>query len=311
MSAYRGRMLEGSPGLDEREHDWGRCYTPSRPTRTAVLVHGVTGRGSRDPALVQLARSLARHQIRSVIPELTHLAQFAHHPEDVATVVRSVGFAAEAARGPVVMLGFSYGGAYALRAAADPSVAEGCRALVTFGAYHDLDGVLEHQRRLLAEHPDLRHDDADLLYLRATLLRASSEWVSLSTRAWREIDAVLRDFTSPGDLEQKRRPLLEHARHLDYAELMSRYQTTKFAPELSPRGALSTIRASVGLLHDPKDRLVPQSQAKALENELRRSPRCPRVRVLATPMLSHVEIHPLDRLRDLPALVLLLRELFV
>ncbi len=229
----------------------------------------------------------------------------------LATVVQSLRFAREVAHEPVAMLGFSYGGAYALRAAAEPSVADGCRAVVTFGAYHQLSNVLEHQRRLLLAHPDLVDDDADLLYLRATLLRASQAWESLSTRAKREIGAVLRDFTSPGDLEQKRGPLFEHARHFDYAELLSRYQAQDFAPELSPCGALGTMRASVGLLHDPKDRLIPQTEVHNLEDELRRAPSCPKVRVLATPMLSHVEIHPLRRLRDLPALLRVLRELLV
>jgi pimeloyl-ACP methyl ester carboxylesterase len=313
LHAVNARPHGRRPEVDESELPLSGDNRPAslfeprrRPKRTLVLVHGVTGRANRDPLIVHLGRSLAALGYRAVVPELTKLSQFQHDPKDIQTVVEAIASCQGLDDRGVGILAFSYGASYALRAAADPKVARTCKALVGFGAYYELLEALEHQRQLLLRNPELERDDADVAYLRYTLLASSREALGLSAEAWLAIDAVLVDFTSPRPLEASLAPLLRYARHVDYVALMQAYQRREFSPALSPAGVLSRLHCSVGLLHDPNDRFVPPNHVTRIADELDRRPNCPRTEILTTPMLSHVRVDPMRGLLDLPKLVRLL-----
>lgn len=283
-------------------------YRPTKPNRrTLVLIHGVTGRATDDPSLVHLARSLAGLGYTCVTPPVTRLAQFHHDPADIDEIVQGIRYASELAESPVGILGFSYGSSFALSAAADPRVAEHCRAVLGFGAYFDLPEALEHQRQLLLRHPDPAQDDADLAYLRYTLLACQRDYVALPAEAWETIDPLLRCFTSRAPIEDKRAPLLKYASHINFVELMQHYQASNLPEALSPKSVLGLIRCPVGLLHDPGDRFVPAAHAERIREVLDRRPSAAKTLVLTTPMLSHVQVNPRRNLLDLPKLVDLLQ----
>ncbi|MDP3968835.1 MAG: hypothetical protein Q8Q02_11190 [Nocardioides sp.] len=106
-----------------------------------LLLPGAAPAGRDDERVVSLASSLAAAGREVVVPELSLFSE----ELDVDDVARVVEVAAGNCRadGGLVLLGFSYGGALALVAAADERVA-GCIDLVaTFGAYADLVGVLQ------------------------------------------------------------------------------------------------------------------------------------------------------------------------
>jgi pimeloyl-ACP methyl ester carboxylesterase len=292
------------------EDSLGR-YEPRRKVRaTLVLVHGVTGRGNEDPSLVHLARTLASLGLRCAVPTLRGLASFCHDPSDVASLVDTIVEASRWAGGQVGVLGFSYGAAYALSAAGDPRATSLCRAVVGFGAYHQLGEALSHQRQLLVACPDPSRDDADTLYLRYTLLWFFRRELGLSEDALAAIWPVLVHFTSGGELADKRRPLLQHGREVDYVELMDRYRGLVLSKELSPAERLSSVQARVGLLHDPADRFVPPGHARLIADVLDRRVGVAPTQLLMTPMLSHVHVHPLRRLGDVPGLMRLLQPLW-
>lgn len=300
--------------VDEREVALGgdgvaSCFEPrQRPRKTLVLVHGVTGRAHRDPLLVHLARSLAEMGYRCIAPALTHLARFRHDPRDIETVIQAVEVASrggvhhEQPAAPAI-LAFSYGASYALCAAADPRVADRCSALVGFGAYYDLREALEHQYQLLVRSPGPEHDDADLTYLRYTLLACYRDRIGLTERAWQALEPILVNFTAPDALERKRAPLLRHARDVDYVSLMRDYTDRSHPPSLSPASSLSSVKCWVGLLHDPDDRFVPKRHAEQIRAILDARPRALPTSVLCTRMLSHVQVDPLRRVMDLPGLM--------
>lgn len=284
-----------------------RLYEPRGPIRgTLVLVHGVTARAAEDPLLVHLARCLGSLGYRCLTPALERLAGFEHSTQDVDTVEAAYARASELQGGRVGVLGFSYGASYALRAAARDAVRERCLALLVFGAYHSLPEALEHQRQWLVRSPDPARDDVDLAYLRYTLLICHREQLDLPVAAWRAIEAALANFTSPAPVAERRAALLRYASHVDYVDLMERYQRRDLSPELSPAGRLGRIRCSVGLLHDATDRFVPPSHAERLARELGARDDATQTRSLVTPMLSHVRVDPWRSLRDLPMLVRML-----
>lgn len=278
----------------------------ARPRRTLILIHGVTGRANADPLIVHLARSLAALGYRCVVPALQQLSQFRHDPRDIQTVVASIVASRNHAPDPIALMAFSYGASYALCAAAAPEVRDACVALVGFGAYFDLQEALEHQRKLLVRCPKLEDDDADIAYLRYTLLACHRDTLELSSAAWGEIDAILVNFTTPTPIEQKRAPLLRHARHFDYVQLMESYQRRQLPATLSPAGSLHRLRCAVGLLHDPNDRFVPADHVERIREQLDARPASVPTDILTTPMLSHVQVDPMRRLLDVPKLIRLL-----
>jgi pimeloyl-ACP methyl ester carboxylesterase len=291
------------PGENQR----ATLFEPkARLRRTIVLVHGVTGRADADPLLVHLARSLGKLGYRSIAPALRHISHFRHDPGDVQTIVDAILAGHRLDSDGVTILAFSYGASFALSALADASVAKACSAMVGFGAYFELAEALEHQRQLLLEHPNPEQDDADIAYLRYTLLACHRDELGLPSEAWAAIDPILVSFTSRLPIEQKRAPLLHYARHIDYVALMESYQQRDISPRMSPARTLNRVRCRVGLLHDPNDRFVPASHADRIRQVLDARPGVHPTQVLTTPMLSHVQVDPLQRLFDLPQLIRLL-----
>jgi pimeloyl-ACP methyl ester carboxylesterase len=274
--------------------------------RAIVLVHGVTARATDDPSLVQLARAIASLGYYCVTPPLTHLAQFSHDARDIEAVARGIERAAHLVQRPVGVLGFSYGASFALCAAAHPLARSHCSAVLGFGAYYDLQAALNHQLELLQRNIDLTQDDADLAYLRYTLIACQKDPLPLAPDAWNEIRDILNRFTSQTPIEEKRAPLLKHAKSVDYVQLMRNYQAFDLPAEVSPKTSVANIACPVGLLHDPEDRFVPKTEVERLREALDQRPGVAKTQVLTTPMLSHVQVDPRKNLRDLPKLVKLL-----
>lgn len=310
ISSYMRRPHGPRPDVVEsRSHEAihpfpSLVYTPIGAVRkTVVLIHGVSGRAAEDPSLVHLARCLAALGYRCVTPSLPNLAQFRHSLEDVELAARGIARAAELAGERVGVFSFSYGASFALCAAAHELSRAHCSAVLGFGGYYRLEDALEHQRQLLIARPNLAEDDADLAYLRYTLLASLREHTSLTEEGWAEIEPILINYTTRCPIERKRGPLLRHAKHINFVELMECYQALELPAELSPATVLGGIACPVGLLHDPKDRFVPANQAALIASALDRRPHVPKTRVLTTPMLSHVQVDPRHRLTDFPKLV--------
>ncbi len=279
--------------------------------RPLTLVHGVTARASEDVNLVHLARCIAGLGHPCITPPLDGLAHFQHTERDVSTVADAVRRTAQEFGNATGVWGFSYGASYTLSAASRTDCRDACHFIVAFGAYFELEAALEHQRRLLVEQPNPDGDDADILYLRYTLLACQRERLALSQQAWEDIESTLAEFTLPGPLETKKRALLEHARELDYAELMASYQRRSRDDALSPARKLAQIACPVALLHDPNDRFIPRDQVHLLAAELDERAGLPKTPTLTTPMLSHVQVNPMRSLLDAWRLIRLLSSLFV
>jgi acetyl esterase/lipase len=122
----------------------GHLYLPDRRAPAIVLLPGAAPRGKDDPRAVRLARALAHAGRVVFVPDLT-LAERRLDPEDVERVVRAVEelSADPRAEGPMVLVGISYGGSYAMVAAADPRLRGRVALVATFGAFFDLMGVIQ------------------------------------------------------------------------------------------------------------------------------------------------------------------------
>jgi acetyl esterase/lipase len=119
----------------------GRLYAPG-DYPAVLVVPGATPEGVDDARVNDLARALARAGRTVFIPELDlYREQFTK--ADLERIVAAVGGLAERTGQPAAVLGISYGGSLALVAAADPRMEGQLSRVATFGAYYDLEGVIQ------------------------------------------------------------------------------------------------------------------------------------------------------------------------
>lgn len=304
------RVAELRPRMSPLGHPWVQYEPQRRKGRPVILVHGVTPRAAEDANLVHLARCIARLGHPCLTPPLDGLAHFRHTPSDVETLVEALQFSRDHFGEPASVLGFSYGASYALSAAAAVECHNACKGILVFGAYYQLEHALEHQRKRLIQNPDANKDDSDLLYLRYTLLACQREDLDLPPSAWDPIDATLANFMVDEPIEVKRRALVTHASHLDFVQLMEKYQQRTFSPLLSPARRVGDIQCPVALLHDPEDRFIPPNQVELLKGELDARPQFDRTASLITPLVSHVHVNPSRDLPDAVRFIRILGKLF-
>jgi pimeloyl-ACP methyl ester carboxylesterase len=122
----------------------GDLYTPGQPAPAIVLIPGAAPGGKDDPRVIRVARALARAERVIFVPTL-ELAERRFVEEDIDRITRCAAALAdhELVHGRVTILGFSYGGSFALVAAADPRLDGRLAQVAVFGAYYDLVGLVQ------------------------------------------------------------------------------------------------------------------------------------------------------------------------
>lgn len=126
--------VEVAPGIV------GDMYGGGEDAPVVLFVPGATRKGREDPRVVDAAAALARAGRRVFVPELS-LYQRVFRRSDLGRLAAAV--TALAQEGPVGIVAFSYGGSFALIAAADPALEGDIEYIATFGAYYDLTHVIQ------------------------------------------------------------------------------------------------------------------------------------------------------------------------
>jgi hypothetical protein len=265
----------------------GHVYVPDRPAPAVVLLPGAAPRGKDDPRAVRLALALARAGRVVLVPDLS-LARRRFDFEDLERVVRSVLVLSRhpLVRGPVSLLGISYGGSFALVAAADPRLDGRLAQVAVFGAYWDLVGVIQAVttgvtvvggREIPWEgHPMAR----DIL---------AEQAVALAPPAFREeLRSALAGDGSPESLDPAARALYDLLTNRDAARtggLAARLGpgAREVLTRFSPSSVAGGIDAPVIGLHARGDPAVPFAESIHLARGL------PEARILAVGSFRHVD----------------------
>lgn len=120
----------------------GDLYTPGGKAPPILLVPGAARLGKDDPRVVRAATAIARAERVVFVPTL-ELSNRRFDEKDLDRIVASTTALSERTEEPVTLLGFSYGGSFALVASADPRLSEDLAQVAVFGAYFDLVGVIQ------------------------------------------------------------------------------------------------------------------------------------------------------------------------
>lgn len=237
IARFLGAPLPG-PSVRRRDVDLGvtpsgagiagPLWLPPEPAPAVVLAAGITPAGVDDPRLVRLAVALAASGRAVFAPEL----ELARRRLDTADIDRLALAVTRLRRHPAVgcgvaLLGFSFGGSYALVAASRPGVASEIDVVAAFGAYADLAGLLPGfaDRKELRPHLDAalgaEHGGALTPEEHAALVTVIDGEAPVSALPISVRDRLAR--FSPADVGAVRAPVsLAHARHdpvIPHAEL--------------------------------------------------------------------------------------------
>jgi pimeloyl-ACP methyl ester carboxylesterase len=265
----------------------GHLYLPERPSPAILLVLGAAPQGKDDPRAVMLARSLARAGRVVFVPDLV-LAEQRFDRVDLDRIARSIVALDEhpAARGPVSVLGISYGGSFALVAAADPRVEGRIAQVATFGAYFDLVGVIQAVTTGTSvvggeAVPWQGHPLAGEILERYA--------VELAPPGSREaLRAALDGRGDPAFLEPAARGIFDLLSNRDPARTSE--LAARLAPEaralldrFSPSSVARRLDVPVAAMHSTDDPAVPYGEALRLDRGL------PRARLITVRSFRHVD----------------------
>ena len=225
--------------------------------RALVLVHGYAPAGKDEPRVQAAAALLARAGFDVAVPTIPGLTRGRLRPDDVEPVVATL-----AARDvPTVVVAVSVGSGPALLAAADPTVRDRTRVVLSLGGYASAAALLRF------------------------FLTGEYAWDDIRGRVVHEPDVVRAFVTANADLldASARDALADPARAAAVltapppavADLLARLSPERVAPQ---------IRARLILVHGIDDRAVPYTESLRLA-----AARPARTRVVLIHLVGHVE----------------------
>ncbi|MFZ5950979.1 MAG: hypothetical protein ACOYXC_09760 [Candidatus Rifleibacteriota bacterium] len=263
-------------------------YLPSTTCSTiAVALHGVTIDGKNDARLIQFAKTLASSGVACAVPHLANLARGRFHSDDLKLVCELINQLQRHQKKEAGLIGFSYGGSYALTVAAKKELAQKLSFVVSFGASYSIaESLAKYASTDYKPVSDLEWDN----FIHLALIGACQfrEALELSDSAVAESERLLRHYCTLENIARKRD---FYQQNLASYELVSRFITsilTEDLESLSPVGKLANVDCNVSLIHGADDHMIAPDDSRRIFSELTRAGNGSNTRLLITRLLSHV-----------------------
>lgn len=281
-----------------------------RPRPGLLVTHGVLETGKDDPRLVALANELAACGFAVLVPELDGLKSLRLEMEESDDIVAAFRFLlsqAEVDETRAGLFGISFAAGPTLKAAADPSIRDQVKFVVSFGGYYDTANVVRYLTTGRDEYRGHRHIQPPEIYARYVLVKnllahvkAEEDRVVLSGL----LDAMEREASagathwdgeppeiSPDRLTENGRAVYELIRNQDPGRVQSLMEATEpavrdFLEGLSLRPVVSRVQSEVLIGHGDTDPLIPSAESLRLADAL---PDRSRVHVAILKVVSHVD----------------------
>ena len=219
-------------------------------TSFVLFFPGFTPEGSRDPRIVNLARSFAGAGIGVAVPDSEHIRKAQFSRQDIDLIKDTFHFLQEQ---PYVdserigMSGFSVAGSYILRAASE--LGDQPLFVHSLGGYYDLGELL-----------------AELVSERAIYKGKERAWEPGSFAK-----EILRKTLSAQIGQEHAQQLL--TQEISLEEARKRFESfpddflTEFR-DISPASSLSHIKTRVFLMHDTNDNTIPVEESRKIRDAL-------------------------------------------
>jgi dienelactone hydrolase len=292
-----------------------RLYRPTAASdRAMLLVPGVHASGVDEPRLVQFARDLASVRHTVLTAELADLTQYRITPRTTDMIEDAAAWLSGqrelAPDGRVGMMGISFAGGLSIVAASRAPLRDRVAFVMSFGGHGDLPRTLRYLCTGLQPDGSTRppHDYGVVIILLSvadqivppeqvdplrkvilTYLEASRLDLIDKNESW---NTFQRARAMTASLPEPSRTLMGYVNDRDVAHLgpILLPHVTKLGDDrqLSPASE-SAPKAPVYLLHGTDDNVIPAVESALLAETLRA--RGVSVRQLATPLITHAEVH--------------------
>ncbi len=262
-------------------------FIPKKPSGAALLLlHGWTLRGKDDHRLQAFAKALAVAGVESFVPHIPGLASMAFEPDDVAGLRGLLEHQLEHRERPLGVMGFSFGGSYAMLAAS------GCtpqpRFIVTMSAYGDLPATYQRSLDGDKQAPSDPTARESWIYQKLAMAWRQRTVVGLTAPVQEELRELLMTFCEHNRTEASCDFWSRKLSDIDWQAAEQGQQDPKVLSALSPALDPPRLGCPVAILHDKYDRAVWPCEAGVLADAVRRGSPGIRVDVMVTDLLQHV-----------------------
>ena len=276
----------------------GDLYSSSTGAPALVLLPGAAPKGKDDPRAIRLAEALARAGRTVFVPDLA-LAQRRFTGQDIERIVVATEALVEDTGHHVGLVGISFGGSFALIAAADDRIADDIEQVAVFGAYFDLIGVIQAissgfsvvNGREIPWEADPRALDVLRFYSLNLVSEAARPALSKALEGKRASEELPPAARAVYELVMNRDPERSYALAGRLGPL-----ATRTLHDFSPSSVADGVKAPVVALHSIDDPVVPYGEAVRLEETM------PDVRLLTVEVFHHVDLEGVSLLKALPDL---------
>ena len=314
LRCWRGRKPEVrnlNVAADDRQMAADLYSVPDAGRRAGLLVtHGVLETGKDDPRLVALATELAACGFAVLVPELAGLKSLRLEMEasdDIAAAFRFMLSREEVDDARAGLFGISFAAGPVLKAAADPSIRDRVRFVVSFGGYYDTVNVVRYLTTGRDEYRGYQHAQPPEVYARYVFVKnllvhlaeerdrtLLSSLVDAMERQAGEGAAGLEWETpsfSPDRLTEDGQAVYELLYNRDPARVRSLMEATgpavrNYLDGLSLRTIVPRVQARLLIGHGDTDPLIPSTESLRLADAL---PDPSRVHVAILKVVSHVD----------------------
>jgi hypothetical protein len=311
------RSLQSKPKLSilpqmqrtQKGNSFDLYVAGDKPIKTVIPVYGMGLLAERDPRLNKFIQACLEMNTRVVVPHLSGLRSFRLEKSDLENLVDLMTHVHGHYQENISVIAFSAGASIALSACSEPAIADKISSIVVFGALHDIREVWQtlHRQSVSAETTDKELDES--LWAQYVIAYRNRDRLELSRDEKETIEKSLRQWSFDLPLETKYSFYLRTIEPLHLPSRSGLLMEDDAFEVLSPRGKLKSVRASVSILHDSSDSVVPSAHGQRILNELNQRDNG-RHKLLITPLLSHVTIHAGRNILDALQIINFLGDLY-
>jgi len=246
-------------------------YTSGGTGFPVVVLHGLTHEGFDDSRLVRFCRILAAAGFCVYAPNLRGLCTMDPDPTEIDSITALLTTLVKEHKSQIGLMGFSFGGSYALLSSACPEIAGSVRFVLAVGAYYSLADVVGRVFTMRGKR-DLSPEEAYALLALDWRYRTMLPLTERETTAAKVL--MVRTCSRAMQFTGEEMALVGKIASLPqqediYAEWRNRLRTISRL-NIEDNSALESLEASVFLLHSERDTSIPVEESSRIATNLAR-----------------------------------------